>query len=323
MLILAAAHIFSLDFDSKPEILGETWQGFERMRDPVGAVLAILGVAALLHGLRHACLRWRARSPCVQITTFDWTGATEVAQPEAAWVTSLFRNELSALQLDALDALPERAPGAPLMEIVAGVGQGSSVGKAVVGLYKMVNPACAYTVWGTLRPHKERPGGFISVELVDRSRGDKSLISVTHEADDWAVCTKEAAMAVAGAVYPRVRHRHQGPWTRWTELVPSQLVMDYHAAASFERTRSARGSHRRLQARARARPAEPAPADLHRDDPGAPRALPRRVVGVPGDHRRCRSPRVAWRGPPRLPRRALPPGDHPRLRARRRSVDAP
>jgi hypothetical protein len=213
---------------------GTLHDGLERLRVPAATALALVGVAALLLAVRRLFLAWHARKPRVQITTFGWTGATDEAVSGAAWVTSLFRNHLAGLQLDALDPLPERSPGAPLVEIFAGVGQGSAVGKALAGVVKVVTPDCAYSVWGTLRPHGgDRPGGHIGVELVDGLR-HRTLLSATHTADDWSACTRAAAMSVAGALYPRVARRHQGPWGHWTQPVPAGLVESYHDATDHE-----------------------------------------------------------------------------------------
>ncbi|MDX6537438.1 MAG: hypothetical protein QOD37_1779, partial [Gaiellales bacterium] len=209
-------------------------KGAETMRVPAATALALIGVVMLLLALRRLLLWRRGRRPRVQITTFSWTGGADAAGSEAAWVTSLFRDQLATLQLDALDALPERAPGAPLVEIFVGVGQGSAVGRAMAGVVRTVLPDCTYAVCGTLRPHDDRPGGHVFVELVDRGR-HQTLISVTHSAEDWAQCAREAAMAVAGALYPRVHHRHQGPWTQWSSTVPGTLVRNYHDAAELER----------------------------------------------------------------------------------------
>jgi hypothetical protein len=212
--------------------------------EPVGEILAFLWppvvaavlLIALLRSVRWLLLIWRARTPRVQISTFAWTASEDGAR-EATWVTSLFREQLAALRLDALDPLPERAPGAPLVEIVEGVGQGVGrgleIGKAVGRLFRTVWPDSAYEVWGTLRP-REDGGGRVSVQLVDRRGGNRTLLNVALEEAEWEDGAREAAMAVAGALYPRVRKRDRGPWTMWTQTVPRGLMADYHAAREDE-----------------------------------------------------------------------------------------
>lgn len=237
-LLAGAALLFGVTFHAGTDTaLHTAVNGLEQMRLPGATTFAVLGLVTLLLALRRGSLWWRARRPHVQITNFGWTGTTEGTEPEAAWITSLFRDKLAALQLDALDALPERAPGAPLMEIFAGIGEATAVGKALAAVARVVNPDCAYAVWGTLHPYEAEAttGGYISVDLVDRTRRNQTLISVTLQDEDWEICTREAAMAVAGALYPRVHRRHQGPWTHWNRPVPSRLVMDYHDAADYER----------------------------------------------------------------------------------------
>jgi tetratricopeptide (TPR) repeat protein len=216
-------------------VFDSIWKGLETMRAPAATAIALLGVVALLMALRNGLLSWHARKPRVQISILDWAGAADVDKGQAAWVTSLLRSDLAALRVSPFDALPERAPGAPLVEIFAGVGQGSAVGKAMAGVASAVTPDFAYAVWGSLRPHDDGRGGQVSVELVDRSRRNKTLISVTVAGTNWERCTREAAMAVAGALYPQVRRRYQGPWTQWTHPVPRTLVTDYHDALAYER----------------------------------------------------------------------------------------
>src|SRR5215204_576069 len=77
-------------------------------------LLAGVAVVVLLRALRWLLLLWRGRTPRVQISPFAWT-TSEEGERESAWVTSLFREQLAALRLDALDPLPERAPGAQLV----------------------------------------------------------------------------------------------------------------------------------------------------------------------------------------------------------------
>lgn len=218
------------------------WLG--NLLDPVGEILALLwppvlaAIAAivLLRTVRWLLLLWRGRTPRVQISSFAWA-TSDNADREATWVTSLFREQLAALRLDALDPLPERAPGAPLVEIVEGVGQGVGrsldIGKAAGRLFRTVWPDAAYEVWGTLRPHPDG-GGRISVQLIERRRGNRTLLNVALDDASWEDGAREAAMAVAGALYPRVRPRDRGPWTLWKGTVPRQLMGNYHAARRNE-----------------------------------------------------------------------------------------
>jgi hypothetical protein len=194
-------------------------------------------VAAIVLGfaIRKLRLCWLARSPRVQVTAFAWTGPSE-SDRDATWVTSLFREQLTALQLDPLDALPERAPGASLVDIVEGVSQTVSqkvdVGKALGRAWRAIWPDSAYEVWGTLRPLQGN--GRISVQLVDRAGGNRILLSEALDDADWTLATREAAMAVAGALYPQVSRRYRGPWTAWSEAVPRELIGKYHRAHELE-----------------------------------------------------------------------------------------
>jgi tetratricopeptide (TPR) repeat protein len=216
------------------------WLG--NLLDPVGEILAkiwppvvaVILTVALLRIVRWLLLVWRGRTPRVQISNFTWAMADDGGH-EAAWVTSLFREKLAALRLDGLDPLPERAPGAPLVEIVEGVGQGVSrdIASAAGRIFKAVWPDSAYEVWATLRP-REGSGGRISVQLIERRRGNRTLLNVALEEASWEDGAREAALAVGGALYPRVRRRDRGPWTLWNNTVPRQLLGHYHAARRFE-----------------------------------------------------------------------------------------
>jgi hypothetical protein len=218
------------------------WIG-DRLADTAGILTALwppilAGIAAIvvLRTVRLLLLLWRGRTPRVQISNFAWA-TSDNADREATWVTSLFREQLAALRLDALDPLPDRAPGAPLVEIVEGVGQGLGrldLGKAIGRLFRAVWPDSAYEVWGTLRPREGGKGGRISVQLIERRRGNRTLLNVALEQGSWQEGAEEAAMAVAGALYPRVRKRDRGPWTMWNETVPRQLMSDYHAGRRYE-----------------------------------------------------------------------------------------
>ncbi len=221
------------------DAVGWVWsavlQPVVQILDPVWAPL-LAGIAAvtLLRGLRWLLLLWRGRTPRVQITPFAWATSDEASR-EATWVTSLFREQLATLRLDALDPLPERAPGAQLVEIVEGVGQGMGrdIGAAAGRLFKAIWPDSAYEVWGTLRP-REDGGGRISVQLIERRRGNRTLLNVALEDASWEDGAREAALAVAGALYPRVRRQERGPWTLWETSVPRQLMRHYHDARHFE-----------------------------------------------------------------------------------------
>lgn len=200
-----------------------------------GPILAGIAAIAVLRTVRWLLLLWRGRTPRVQISNFAWA-TSDKTDREATWVTSLFREQLAALRLDALDPLPDRAPGAPLVEIVEGVGQGVGrsldIGKALGKLFRTVWPDSAYEVWGTLRPEGE--SGRISVQLIERRRGNRTLLNVALDEASWKDGAREAAMAVAGALYPRVRKKDRGPWTMWNRTVPRELMSHYHAARRHE-----------------------------------------------------------------------------------------
>jgi hypothetical protein len=198
-------------------------------------VLATLGIA-LGFAIRKLRLRWLARSPRVQIIEFTWTGAEEKGR-DGLWATSLFREQLSLLQTDPLDPLPERSPSAPLVDIVEGVSQGvtqkADFGKMAGRLFRAVWPAAAYEVWGTLRPLEEGKDR-ISVQLVDRARGNTTLVSDAFADNDWSSGARRAAMAVAGGLYPKIAKKHRGPWTGWRDAVPERLLSHYHEAQGHE-----------------------------------------------------------------------------------------
>jgi len=199
-------------------------------------VVAVIATVVLLRWLRNALLFWRGRTSRVQVTSFAWA-SSDSAHQEATWVTSLFREQLAALRLDALDPLPDRAPGAPLVEIVEGVGQGvgRDIGAAAGRLYKAIVPDSAYEVWGSLRPRDEK-GGRISIQLIERRHGNRTLLNVALDEAVWEEGAREAAMAVAGALYPRVRKKDRGAWALWKKNVPQGLVKAYHDALDYEAT---------------------------------------------------------------------------------------
>jgi hypothetical protein len=200
------------------------------------SIVAAVALIVLLRSFRYGVLRIRRRSPRVQVTQFAWTGAGEGR--EALWITSLFRDHLKALRLDGLDPLPDRAPGSPLVEIVEGVGQGASqsrdLARALGRLLRAALPDCSYEVWATLRPSGDGEGS-ISVQLVERRRGNRSLANVTTEQGTWEKVTRQAAMAVSGALYPQLSNRHKGPWSRWRKPVPAELLGKYQDALRHER----------------------------------------------------------------------------------------
>lgn len=209
--------------------------------DPIpGGIRAAIAVTvagtALALSIRKARLLLLARTSRVQISQLTWAATGK--ESEAVWITSLFRERLAALETDPLDPLPERAPSAPFVDIVEGVAQGASqnagLAEAVGRLLRALWPVAAYEVWGTLRPRPDG-GGRIWVQLIDRTRGNRTLSSEAVQRGDWERGAEQAAMAVAGALYPRVAGRRRGPWTKWPEAIPMELVGDYHLAQTRER----------------------------------------------------------------------------------------
>lgn len=202
----------------------------------VAPSIAVLISALVLLAFRRAILWRRGRSHRVQVTQFSWAGPASEDR-EAIWITSKFREHLASLQLDPLDAIPDRAPGAPLVEIVEGVGQGVAhgldLGRAIGRLWRAGVPDSAYEVWATLRP-LEKDEGLISVQLIERAGGNRTLTSFTSKGPSWESSAREAAMAVAGALYPRVANRYKGPWTTWRETVPAHVIELYQRALEAE-----------------------------------------------------------------------------------------
>lgn len=215
----------------------------ELLNAPLNVVISLavlvfgsLVVGFALFGVRKAVLRWRARSPRIQIAPFGWTGVAD-AEKEAAWVTALFRDQLRSLRLDGIEALPDHAAGSPLVEIVEGVSQGVApgvdFGRAMSRVWRAVFPAASYEVSAILRP-AGRPGrGRIAVQLTSRTRGE-TLVSVVTPAGRWGGRAREAATAVAGALYPYVAARHKKPWTHWDTAVPGDLMDLYQRGLAYE-----------------------------------------------------------------------------------------
>lgn len=218
---------------SRASLLDSVWGLVETA---LPAIVLAGALVLLLRLLRWSILMKRRRSPRMQITPFAWTGDGDGR--EALWVTSLFREHLKALRLDGLDPLPDRAPGAPLVEIVEGVGQGVGqsvdLGKALGRLYRAVVPDSGYEVWATLRP-SGKDKGTISVQLIDRGRGNRTLANLTSKKGTWDEVAKEAAMAVSGALYPQLSSRHKGPWATWKRPIPPQLLTVYQDAFEHEK----------------------------------------------------------------------------------------
>jgi hypothetical protein len=213
------------------------WTNLSELLPPVVATLLLaLALAFAVGVIRWFGLRFRARSPRVQIAPFAWAAAGEDDR-EAAWITSLFREQLTDLRLDPLDPLPERAPGAPVVEIIEGVGNGIGqkydLGAVLSRIYRAAFPDSAYEAWGTLRPLRSG-GGRISVQLVDRARSSRTVVSFVSDRGSWEEGADQAAMAVAGGLYPRVARRYKGPWTRWQRDVPQELIGLYHEARQHE-----------------------------------------------------------------------------------------
>jgi len=194
------------------------------------------GIVAITFLIRHVRLRRLARVPRVQITEFTWTGEQKQDR-DGLWVTSLFREQLSMLQTDPLDPLPERSPSAPLVDIVEGVSQSvtqkADFGKMAGRLYRAVWPVAAYEVWGTLRPLAGNQYR-ISVQLVDRTRGNRTLVSEAFAGKAWNREARRAAMAVAGGLYPEIAVQYRGPWAEWRNPVPADLLGHYHEAQEHE-----------------------------------------------------------------------------------------
>jgi tetratricopeptide (TPR) repeat protein len=212
-------------------------------------VLVVTLFAASLMAIRYFALRWRARTPRVQLSSViqampedggsdgDGRDNPTSKQVDAPWVESLLREELSALRLGMAETLPEASSGAPLMEIVEGIGKGigdkSTLGSALGKLYRAVVPEAAYEVSATVRPRDARHGS-ISVQVVDRTRRHPTRVCSSEDSLAWNEAARKAAAGVAGALYPQVADRHKGPWTLWREPVPAELVALNDEASKLE-----------------------------------------------------------------------------------------
>ena len=198
----------------------------------------VLAATVLALVTRKARLLLLARTPRVQIGKFTW--ADPSAPSEAVWITSVFHDQLAALEADPLDPLPERAPSAPFVDIVEavafGAGQRADFANAAGRLFRALWPIAAYEVWGTLRPSSdgETSGNTISVQLIDRGRGNRTVGSESHRRGQWEHAARDAAMTVAGLLYPNVTDKHRGPWAHWKEAIPTQLIDAYYEAQARE-----------------------------------------------------------------------------------------
>jgi hypothetical protein len=213
------------------------------------AVSVVVGVAAALMAIRYLVLRWRARTPRLQLSSVIQATPEDGAQApgedgdgknkqiDAPWVESLLREQLSKLRLSMAEAIPEASSGTPLMEIVEGIGEGigdkSTLGSALGRLYRAVCPEAAYEVSATVRPRDARSGA-ISVQIVDRTRRNPTRVSSSRDDTAWGEAARQAAAGVAGALYPQVADKHKGPWTYWSEPVPNDLVLLHDEALRYE-----------------------------------------------------------------------------------------
>lgn len=199
------------------------------------AVIFVVAPTLLALAVRKCRLLLLARRPRLQIAQLTWADSSRSS--EAVWITSMFHEHLAALRTDPLDPLPERAPSAPFVEIVEGVAAGAArkadLSDSVGRLFRALWPDAAYEVWGTLRPDSDE-GGRVSVQLVDRARGRRRLGAATHRRGEWEMGAKDAAMAIAGLLYPSVAEKHRGPWAHWKEAIPARLVGAYYDAQTHE-----------------------------------------------------------------------------------------
>jgi tetratricopeptide (TPR) repeat protein len=213
-----------------------TWETTDAIPAGVRASIAVaMAIALLALAARKLRLLMLARHPRVQVGELTWADPSE--ESDAVWITSLFHQQLAALEVDPIDPLPERTPSAPFVDIVEGVAHGASqkadLADAAGRLLRALWPVAAYEVWGTLRPLPNGKGR-ISVQLIDRARGNRMLGSTTHQRGEWERGAGGAAMAIAGMLYPRVAKKHRGPWAHWKEAIPSQLIGAYNAAQTYE-----------------------------------------------------------------------------------------
>jgi hypothetical protein len=214
------------------------WTVTDPIPDGIRAGIAAVVVLTLLAlVVRKTRLLMLARTPRVQIGEFTW--ADPNTQSETMWITSIFHDQLAALEADPLDPLPERAPSAPFVDIVEavtyGAGQRADLANAAGRLFRALWPVAAYEVWGTLRPSSaDNSGNMISIQLIDRGRGNRTVGSESHRRGKWDDAARDAAMTVAGLLYPRVAHKHRGPWAHWKEAIPTQLIGAYYEAQARE-----------------------------------------------------------------------------------------
>lgn len=192
----------------------------------VAAAAVLLTTATLL--VRYVWLHSRARAPRVQLSSITQAAREDDEEKvDPLWVSSLLREQLTKLRLSPTEAIPEASTGAPVLEIVEGIGEGigdkSNLGKALGRLFRAIFPEAAYEVSGTLRPATPG-GGTISVQVVDRTHRHRTQVSTGHDDTSWEEAARTAAAAVAGALYPQVADRHKGPWTNWSKPVPGDLV---------------------------------------------------------------------------------------------------
>ena len=161
---------------SRASLLDSVWGLVEKALPPAAIVLAgaLLVLLRLFRLVRPHVAQAVAADAAGHPIESAWTGEGEGR--DALWVTALFRDHLKALRLDGLDPLPDRAPGAPLVEIVEGVSQGVGqsvdLAKALGRLYRAVVPDSGYEVWATLRPSA---GGKGESSTVQRSTGDGAI----------------------------------------------------------------------------------------------------------------------------------------------------
>lgn len=225
--------------------------GLPLVADALEVALVALGVATALLAIRFVALRIRARTPRVQVSSVTQTkGETgneggdgdgerdqdDTRPDDIAWIGALLKEQLSALRLDPMDALPEASSGSTLVEIVEGVGEGigdkSQLARALGRLFRAMVPEAAYEVSAGVRVSGKKK--TISLQVVDRTHRSGAFVDIVESDGDWAKCAEEAAATVAGALYPSIADRYTGPWTHWRAPVPRELVMLHARARRYE-----------------------------------------------------------------------------------------